>query len=175
MARMDKCCGCIPMRAGVITIAIFWLIIGIYNLIQNIEFQLIAVKDYYSNVYKTLEIVIKYALIINSLTILVTVFGIIVVCSMGSARLLKIFLGLYILIIVLHLIHAIYFTVVISSYEFFDFFIDITIKNFIGPLIGIYFAKVIADYIAIVESATTSRTIEDSEVANNQVVTNVQG
>ncbi|CAG8837501.1 18836_t:CDS:2, partial [Racocetra persica] len=52
MARMDKCCGCIPMRTGVITIVIFWIIIGLYELVQNIQLQLISNRyhyDYYIN------------------------------------------------------------------------------------------------------------------------------
>ncbi|CAG8804379.1 30994_t:CDS:2, partial [Racocetra persica] len=43
MTRMDRCCGCIPMRPGVITIALLSLAGGILGLIQNIQ----LLTDYY--------------------------------------------------------------------------------------------------------------------------------
>ncbi|CAG8682406.1 34816_t:CDS:2, partial [Racocetra persica] len=63
MARMNRCCGCIPMRPGVITIALLSLAGGILGLIQNI--QLLTNSYYYilgSSGY--------VASVVNSLTIL---------------------------------------------------------------------------------------------------------
>ncbi|CAG8571155.1 1774_t:CDS:2, partial [Scutellospora calospora] len=166
MAPMNKCCGCISMRSGVITIAILWMSGGIYGLIQN--FQLLS-DNYQYIIGSTVQI----ALAVNSLTILISGFGLMVVCCAESARLLQIFSGLFIFVVVIHFIYAIYFAIVVSSSGYWSYYEYYTINHFVGAILGVYFAKVIADYAKIVRleqnNTQTLGIIEASNIANNQV------
>ncbi|CAG8628696.1 18183_t:CDS:2 [Cetraspora pellucida] len=168
MARMNRCCGCIAMRPGVITITIFTLAGGILGLIQNIQ----ILTDYY---YYVLGSSAYVAMVANSLTILVAGFGLIVVCCAESARLLKTFSGLFIFIVFIHYAYAIYITIVVATSGYFRYFTTLVILSFIGAFLLSYFAKVISDYAASAkeeqDNYITPRRMETSDVTNNQVVT----
>ncbi|KAF0496885.1 hypothetical protein F8M41_020891 [Gigaspora margarita] len=168
MTPMNKCCVCIPIRAGVMTILLLSIFGGIYSLIQNVQ---IITNPYIIDLGSTGLI----ALVLNSLTILVCGFGLIVVGNGDPVQPLKIFSVLFIFIIVLHFAYAIYLVVVTSSNGLFDYLMFFVIIHFIEAILGGYFAKVIADYATIIkhEKGYTSspRRTEESNMTNNQVVT----
>ncbi|RIB08736.1 hypothetical protein C2G38_2210836 [Gigaspora rosea] len=115
----------------------------------------------------------QIALIINILMTLISGFGIIAACA-ESVRLLKALSVLFIFLIVIHIMYAIYYIVNIYYKGHLSVFIDEIMINFFGPIIEIYFTKVFMDYAEIVKIArdntSTPGRVETSSVTNNQVI-----
>ncbi|CAG8810285.1 28616_t:CDS:2, partial [Gigaspora margarita] len=113
----------------------------------------------------------QIALIINILMTLISGFGIIAACA-ESVRLLKTFSVLFIFLMVFHIMYAIYYTVNIYYKGYLSVFTDETMINFVGPIIEVYFAKILVDYTEIVKIArdntSTPGRVETSSVTNNQ-------
>ncbi|CAG8790724.1 12717_t:CDS:2, partial [Dentiscutata erythropus] len=109
----------------------------------------------------------QIAIAINSATILITSFGL-----MESAKLMEVYSGVYILIVIVHIIYAIYFFIVASSNKVLDYFMRIAIYQLIGAFVGVYFAKQIAGYAKRLKlnqnSVQTPRNVEAPNMRNNQ-------
>ncbi|CAG8730641.1 7376_t:CDS:2 [Cetraspora pellucida] len=159
---------CVTTKQAVVIIALLWMCGGIVGAVQN---YMLLSDPYLYEIGSTGHI----ALVINCLTVAITLFGLFAVnCGQESVQSLKIFSGLFILAVILHLIYAIYFIIVVSSNGILGSYPGITIYLFVGPLIGAYFAKIIADYTKIVElrqqNVQTPGRVEASNTTNNQVV-----
>ncbi|KAF0556431.1 hypothetical protein F8M41_015344 [Gigaspora margarita] len=134
----------LPTKQNVIAISVLWMIGGILGLVQNF----MVLSDQY---IATVDSTVQFAIAINFTTIAITCFGLIVVSCSNSAQLVKIFSRLYILVVIVHIIYSIYFCIIVSSHDVLYYYLRITIYQFIGSLLGIYFAKIIVDYAKFVE------------------------
>ncbi|CAG8807818.1 482_t:CDS:2, partial [Racocetra persica] len=168
MGRMNKFCNCIPMRTGVIIIAILCLAVGIICGIPFILNLHLRINDSHY-ILQPLDYI---ALVIISLMILVSCFGLIIVCCAESARLLKVYSWLFFFIVFLTYVCAVYMTIVIASSSYLKHSWPYIIVIFICVFIGTYFAKVISDYASSVNAkqnnAQTPGRMEDSNVTNSQ-------
>ncbi|CAG8598499.1 3524_t:CDS:2, partial [Dentiscutata heterogama] len=117
---------------------------------------------------------VQIAIAINSTTILITCFGLIVICCTESAQLMEVYSGFYIFIVIVHIIYAIYFFIAASSNNILDYFMKVATYQLIGACIGVYFAKLIAGYAKSLkvnqDSVQTPRKVEAPNTTNNQVV-----
>ncbi|CAG8827573.1 20948_t:CDS:2, partial [Racocetra persica] len=116
----------------------------------------------------TLNALDYITLVIFSLMILVSGFGLTVVCSAESARLLKVFSWLFNLIVLLQYVYAVFITIEISSSAYSKYFWHTIIFSFIDAFIATYFAKVISDY-----ASSTKDVQDDTPTPGRMEVSNV--
>ncbi|RIB28402.1 hypothetical protein C2G38_2059485 [Gigaspora rosea] len=156
-----------PTKQNVVAISILWMIGGILGLVQNF----MVLSDQY---LVTVDSSAQFAIAINSITIAITFFGLIVVSYSKSAQLVKIFSGLFILVVIVHIIYSVYFFIIVSSNDVLYYYLRITIFQFIASLLGIYFAKIIVDYSKVVEfnqnNVQTPTKVEAPNVTDHQVI-----
>ncbi|CAG8766593.1 24616_t:CDS:2, partial [Gigaspora rosea] len=154
-----------PTKQNVVAISILWMIGGILGLVQNF----MVLSDQY---LVTVDSSAQFAIAINSITIAITFFGLIVVSYSKSAQLVKIFSGLFILVVIVHIIYSVYFFIIVSSNDVLYYYLRITIFQFIASLLGIYFAKIIVDYSKVVEfnqnNVQTPTKVEAPNVTDHQ-------
>ncbi|CAG8545671.1 16163_t:CDS:2, partial [Dentiscutata erythropus] len=141
----------VPTKQRVALISLLWMIGGIFESVGS---------------------TVQIAIAINSATILITSFGLMVVCCAESAKLMEVYSGFYTFIVIVHIIYAIYFFIAASSNYILDYFMRIAIYQLIGAFIGVYFAKLIAGYAKSLklnqDSVQTPRKVEDPNMTNNQ-------
>ncbi|CAG8483244.1 12046_t:CDS:2, partial [Dentiscutata erythropus] len=138
---------------------------GVLGIIQNIQ----ILTTPYINILGSSGII---ALVINSLTTLVSGYGLIVICCSESPRSLKILSGLFIFIVILHFLYGIYLIIITAVNDVLSYFVSFIILHFVGAFLGFYFARVVSDYAKIVRhekgDISSPRRIEGSNVTNNQ-------